>query len=199
MMTEPSPGSVSSTLTMASAPAGIGAPVMILIASPGPTRRVGTLPAGTSSMTVSVAGVAVTSSDRTAYPSIAELSNGGMSWEAMTSAASTNPEAVGERRRHSRKGGHGVEHLTLGIGKRAHEKNATCFSLLAARFRNPSGSGNPSGSLRHELQSNAKQRRRRCRGGGRESNPPRSFHPFTGFEDRGAHQALRRLPGGGEG
>jgi hypothetical protein len=27
------------------------------------------------------------------------------------------------------------------------------------------------------------------RGGGRESNPPGSFRPHTGFEDRGAHQA----------
>lgn len=26
-------------------------------------------------------------------------------------------------------------------------------------------------------------------GGGRESNPPGSFRPHTGFEDRGAHQA----------
>jgi hypothetical protein len=28
-----------------------------------------------------------------------------------------------------------------------------------------------------------------ARGGGRESNPPGSFRPLTGFEDRGAHQA----------
>jgi hypothetical protein len=26
-------------------------------------------------------------------------------------------------------------------------------------------------------------------GGGRESNPPASFRPHTGFEDRGGHQA----------
>ena len=31
------------------------------------------------------------------------------------------------------------------------------------------------------------------RGGGRESNPPGSFHRLNGFEDRGAHQALGRL------
>ncbi len=30
-------------------------------------------------------------------------------------------------------------------------------------------------------------------GGGRESNPPGTFRPPTGFEDRGAHQALVRL------
>jgi hypothetical protein len=36
-------------------------------------------------------------------------------------------------------------------------------------------------------------------GGGRESNPPGSFRPLTGFEDRGAHQApgRLRLPGYG--
>jgi len=30
-------------------------------------------------------------------------------------------------------------------------------------------------------------------GGGRESNPPKTFTPFTSFEDRGAHQALIHL------
>ena len=34
-------------------------------------------------------------------------------------------------------------------------------------------------------------------GGGRESNPPGTFRPPTGFEDRGAHQALGRLREGG--
>ena len=44
-----SPTAVSSTMTMASEPSGTGAPVMIRIASPGPTGTVGAFPAGSSS------------------------------------------------------------------------------------------------------------------------------------------------------
>ncbi len=43
-----SPTVVSSTITMASAPSGTGAPVMMRIASPGPTGTVGARPAGSS-------------------------------------------------------------------------------------------------------------------------------------------------------
>ena len=49
--------SVSSTFTTVSAPLGMGAPVMIRIASPLPTVFVGNFPAGTSSMTLSTVGV----------------------------------------------------------------------------------------------------------------------------------------------
>jgi len=52
--TSPSPPpstDVSSTITMASAPSGAGAPVMIRMASPGPTGTVGAFPAGSSATT----------------------------------------------------------------------------------------------------------------------------------------------------
>ena len=47
---------VRSTITTASAPAGIGAPVMMRIASPGPTATDGATPAASSATTRSVAG-----------------------------------------------------------------------------------------------------------------------------------------------
>ena len=70
---------------------------MIRIASPARNTRVLTYPAGNSSMTRSVTGASGdaprTSAERTAYPSIAELSRGGISNGAMTSSASTRPNA----------------------------------------------------------------------------------------------------------
>src|SRR6059058_5426314 len=58
--------SVSSTRTTVSAPSGIGAPVMMRIASPGPTARSGNAPAATSPTTRSSTGAEATSSPRTA-------------------------------------------------------------------------------------------------------------------------------------
>src|SRR5438552_1346149 len=85
--------SLSSTRTTVSAPSGIGAPVMMRIASPGPTSRSGNSPAATSLTTRSSTGADATSSPRTAYPSIAELRKGGTSRSAATSSASTSPRA----------------------------------------------------------------------------------------------------------
>jgi hypothetical protein len=76
----------------ASAPSGIGAPVMIRTASPAPGDGRSTAPAAISPTTRKVAP-GPTSSERTANPSIAELANGGMSPGARTSAASTVPRA----------------------------------------------------------------------------------------------------------
>ena len=57
--TEPSAApSVSSTAMTASAPAGIGAPVMMRAASPGPTEKVGLTPAATSPTIRNDTGVA---------------------------------------------------------------------------------------------------------------------------------------------
>src|SRR5262245_31764703 len=72
----------------ASAPTGIGAPVMMLIVKPGATVCVGTDPAVTNSMTRSVwAG----SLEITANPSTSDLSNGGESTSLVTSSASRRP------------------------------------------------------------------------------------------------------------
>ena len=85
------PLSVSSTRTMVSAPSGIGAPVMMRIASPRTIGRVGTAPAAISPTTISRFGTSATSAPMTAYPSIAELRNGGTSRSATTSSASVAP------------------------------------------------------------------------------------------------------------
>ncbi len=86
-----------STITIASAPSGIGAPVMIRIASPGPTATVGACPAGRSPTTRSDAGAPsdapAVSAARTAYPSIAVFANGGTGSVATTASASTRPRA----------------------------------------------------------------------------------------------------------
>jgi hypothetical protein len=87
------PLSVSSTRTTVSAPSGIGAPVMMRIASPGPTARPGTEPAATAPTTRRRAPACATSAPRTAYPSIAELRNGGTSRSAAASSVRTAPRA----------------------------------------------------------------------------------------------------------
>ena len=66
MATRSEPPSVCSTCTTVSAPAGIGAPVMILMACPRPTARLGTLPAATSSRTSRRAGSSIRSAASTA-------------------------------------------------------------------------------------------------------------------------------------
>jgi len=86
-----------STITMASAPSGIGAPVMIRIASPSPTATVGAWPAASSPTTRSRTGFAslapTVSTACTAYPSIAVLANGGTASGAVILSASTRPSA----------------------------------------------------------------------------------------------------------
>ena len=85
--------SVSSTMTTASAPSGIGAPVMMRIASPRPTGTSAAAPAATVATTGSSTGASVVSSARTAYPSTALFTNGGTSSSACRSSAVTQPSA----------------------------------------------------------------------------------------------------------
>ena len=78
-----------------SAPAGIGAPVKMRIASPAPSARVAARPAVMRSTTLSrVSPAAAKSAWRTANPSTAELSNGGKSIGATISCATTRPRAA---------------------------------------------------------------------------------------------------------
>src|SRR5215204_7664466 len=83
---------VFSTITTASAPSGITPPVKILVASPSPTRLFAGRPAGASSTTPKTRPASA-SSLRSAYPSTAELSNGGESVVAVRSNASARPRA----------------------------------------------------------------------------------------------------------
>src|SRR3954451_23918013 len=96
------PPSVHSTGTTASAPAGIGAPVMMRTQKPGCTLDVPVLGAPMSPTTGSTTGAdalaVATSAERTAYPSIAELSNGGRGNVDTTGSASTQPCASGRVR-----------------------------------------------------------------------------------------------------
>ena len=82
--------SVSSTGTMASAPGGSGAPVMMRAHSPSPTSGADEAPAGMSPTTRSRTPGA-RSAARTANPSIAELSKGGTAKRARRSSANTWP------------------------------------------------------------------------------------------------------------
>nr|WP_238695326.1 hypothetical protein [Ornithinimicrobium flavum] len=86
---------MSSTRTTASAPTGMGAPVMIRHAWPGTCSRGSGSPAATSPDTTSTTGVSgpapARSSRRTAYPSIEELSNLGRSARPCTSPLVTSP------------------------------------------------------------------------------------------------------------
>ncbi len=84
---------VRSTITTASAPGGIGAPVMIRTASPAPTARVGATPAGSVSTTARSTGAPTVSIERTANPSMAVLSNGGTASGALIGSRSTRPSA----------------------------------------------------------------------------------------------------------
>ena len=85
---------VSSTITTASAPSGIGAPVMIRIAWPSPTcRPAGSAPAGSVATTASVTGADATSDARTANPSTAVLANGGTASSAVTVTDVAQPSA----------------------------------------------------------------------------------------------------------
>src|SRR5215212_3328726 len=86
-------GAVRSTMTTASAPGGTTAPVMMRTAWPAPTSTGTTGPASWVPTTCKVAGAAATSADRTANPSMAELSKPGTASGARTSAAATAPSA----------------------------------------------------------------------------------------------------------
>ncbi len=95
--TSSAPPSVSSTRTTASAPSGTIAPVEIAIASPAARARVAGCPARDSSTTSRRAGrspAPAVSAARTAYPSIAELSNPGTESALVTSSARTRPSAA---------------------------------------------------------------------------------------------------------
>jgi hypothetical protein len=91
------PPSVSSFRITESAPPGIGAPVMIRIASPRLSALGANSPAAIVAMTRSFTGspfiTGVMSADRTAYPSIEELLHGGIVTVAETSSARTRPRA----------------------------------------------------------------------------------------------------------
>src|SRR6185312_13316686 len=91
--TSSDPASVSSTRTTVSAPAGTGAPVMILTASPVFIDAGASLPAATSPMTRNVHGMRAMSLALTAYPSIDDARHGGMLARAATGSASTAPSA----------------------------------------------------------------------------------------------------------
>ena len=86
--------SQSSTITTASAPVGIGAPVMMRRACPASTCHSVPSPAANVPMTRKVVGAAATSADRTAKPSTAVFANGGTFSLATTSAANTRPAAA---------------------------------------------------------------------------------------------------------
>ena len=88
-LTRPFTCSVRSTGTTAVAPSGTSAPVEIAIASPWRTVAPAGCPARDSATTSSSAG----SPAITAYPSMAELSNGGTEIWLATSSASTRPSA----------------------------------------------------------------------------------------------------------
>ncbi len=84
---------MSSTITAASAPAGIGAPVMMRSASPAPTSPSNAAPAANVPTIVNSTGAPAVSAARTAYPSTAVLRNGGTSSAACTSSTVTRPSA----------------------------------------------------------------------------------------------------------
>src|SRR5262245_15786184 len=90
----PSSGDVDSTITIASAPSGSAAPVMMRTACPRPTRTpAGSEPAANVATTSKVTGAPAVSAARSAKPSIAVLSNGGTGSPAATGSASTRPAA----------------------------------------------------------------------------------------------------------
>src|ERR1700674_716335 len=91
------PPSVSSLRMTESAPPGIGAPVMMRIASPRVSGLGANSPAAIVAMTRSFTGspliTGVMSAERTAYPSMEELLHGGIVTVAVTSSANTRPRA----------------------------------------------------------------------------------------------------------
>ena len=99
---------VDSTGTTASAPGGIGAPVMIRAQPPARIGRVLTSPAArsaTTSSSMTSAARSATSIERTAKPSIIARSHGGESTSATTGSASRLPAASRSR---WRRGGSGL-------------------------------------------------------------------------------------------
>ncbi len=89
----PSAGRVSSTFTTASAPGGMGAPVMIRAAWPGPTLRSPASPAATVPTTSSSTGAPAVSVATTAKPSMAVLANAGTASADVTGSARIRPSA----------------------------------------------------------------------------------------------------------
>ena len=84
----------SSTITMASAPWGRGAPVIILQASPASTVGISSEPAWLVPTILSMAPTSLQSASLTAHPSIAELSNLGSSTIDLRSSKRVRPDAV---------------------------------------------------------------------------------------------------------
>ena len=118
-----SSGSVCSTMTTASAPRGIGAPVATAVAVPGATTPVGATPQATISSfsrreTGAVSRAAAISAARTAKPSTAERSKGGTSPGEATSSARTRPSASESSARS----------VPTGAGLRALSKRRTASS-----------------------------------------------------------------------
>ena len=95
---------MSSWITIVSVPAGIGAPVKIRAASPGPTWPPNPAPAGTSATMRNSTGIRARSSARTAYPSIAETAKGGWVRRAEIGFGENPAEPVGERNLLGRQG-----------------------------------------------------------------------------------------------
>ena len=86
--------SVSSTITIALAPGGTGAPVMIRTAQPDSTGdSTPDMPARTVPVTRRVTGTVAVSMAITAYPSTAVFAKGGTCSAATTASAVTQPRA----------------------------------------------------------------------------------------------------------
>ena len=124
-----------STMTTASAPGGIVAPVMMRLASPGPTVTCGACPAAMVSTTRSSHGASATSAERTANPSMAVLANGGMSSDETISLAVTRPNASATGTRTGVRAGHlsRTNSRTVSSGSTASNVPATLISQRATR------------------------------------------------------------------
>ena len=114
--------SESSTITMASAPSGIGAPVMIRQASPEPTAAGVSPPALLEPVIESVDPSISQSATCTAQPSIAELSNRGSSTLEVRCSARTRPWASPN----------GISSVLLSKGERQVSSMARCRVTLAS-------------------------------------------------------------------
>ena len=123
-LTRPFTCSVRSTGTTAVAPSGTSAPVEIAIASPWRTVAPAGCPARDSATTSSSAG----SPAITAYPSMAELSNGGTEIWLATVLGQHAAERLGQSHFFGRQRLHGLEHqpARLGYGDQIPHFQGSC-------------------------------------------------------------------------
>ena len=83
----------------------------------------------------------------------------------------------------------GAEGIDAAYGKRLERLTALKDRYDPTNFLRLNANIEPSGRAGTDDRSSTATPRSLLRGGGRESNPPASSRPHTGFEDRGAHQA----------